>query len=631
MSVFQRSNYRQYSKDSLTTAAHYVMKFNTPIMKAARMFGVPASTLKDHIKNKMTGTLESVVLPTTPSLISDRDERKLIEYIKMMEKCGFVLTKKEIIDFGSELASASQEIEGSITLSDSWYIDFVKRWPPLGLINREGRSPTPQDIKKYFTELNKVFNKHKFFERPELVYVLDEVDIALEYNPLKLVPGKRFDKSKTTQPTLTSVIGCSNALGTTLPPYYILQSDEIVSDVIAQSPPGTQATFANSGPKDCSIVRDYFQNHFMRFAQSGRNTQNRFVLVFYDSRKTNLNVSDLEWAKRWHILLYPLPHPVKAENYYEMEAMDGMFKNYTADVEEERGQFVSNKGYMAVSMPDICGILGKAYRRSLTYEHIVSCFENWGIYPLNPRNYVTRLEASFQVKLQDLQAVPNYEANLWLLSDFGCTQAVNNAIESSFNSIYTNESNSSNSYYRNENNTASSNYSRQTSGTNISLCNPGYNEEDTSFNASYHQILNGVAIKTEPQMDLNYGNISMDSRSQIQNGYSQSQYGLERSVSSASEESQNTQNFHVVPEVTEMRIVQNGTSFSSHESCTSNYGATENTDNSSSSQLCQDNASSSLSSAVSELSSQITGNTGHVKSKCESSSSSRREKERVIE
>jgi hypothetical protein len=58
----------------------------------------------------------------------------------------------------------------------------------------------------------------------------------------------------------------------------------------------------------------------MRFAQSGRNTQNRFVLVFYDSRKTNLNVSDLEWAKRWHILLYPLPHPVKAENYYEMEA-----------------------------------------------------------------------------------------------------------------------------------------------------------------------------------------------------------------------------------------------------------------------------------------------------------------------
>lgn len=130
-----------------------------------------------------------------------------------------------------------------------------------------------------------------------------------------------------------------------------------------------------------------------------------------------------------------------------------------------------------------------------------------------------------------------------MLSDFGCTQAVNNAIESSFNSSYTNESNSSNSYYRNENNTASSNYSRQTSGTNISLCNPGYNEEDASFNASYqglmnhlmgeavsnknmqeHQILNGVAIKTEPQMGLNYGNISMDSHHQIQNGYSQSQY-----------------------------------------------------------------------------------------------------------
>jgi hypothetical protein len=33
-----------------------------------------------------------------------------------------------------------------------------------------------------------------------------------------------------------------------------------VSDVIAQSPPGTQATFAISGPKDCSIVRDYFPN-----------------------------------------------------------------------------------------------------------------------------------------------------------------------------------------------------------------------------------------------------------------------------------------------------------------------------------------------------------------------------------
>lgn len=508
----QRSNYRQYSKDSLTTAAHYVAKFNTPIMKAARMFGVPASTLKDHVKNKITFDItEPTNQGSIPSLINERDEKKLIEYIKMMEKCGFILTMKEIIEFGSELASASQEIEGSITLSDSWYHDFVKRWPPIGLVNREGRSPVPHDIKRYFLELNKVFNKHKFFERPELVYVIDEVDITLQYNPLKLVPGKKLHRknSRTSQPLLTSVVGCCNALGTSLPPYYVLQSDEILTEVISQSPPGTQASFANSGSKDTTVLKDYFQNHFIRFAQSGRNTQNRFVLVFYDSRKTNLNVSDIEWAKRWHILLFPLPHPIKRETDFENEMIDGIFQNYSNDVETERSQFVKEKGFMAVAMPDICGILGKAYRKSLSYSHIVSCFENWGIYPLHPQNYVDKLDISFQLKLQDLRALPNYDTNLWLLSDFSCTQAVNNAIESSFNE--------STSFSNNRQNISSSQLSRQNSGSDAS-----YGKYNQEFNASYQgmlnhligqavqnhqepQIVNGVAIKTEPIQEPGYG------------------------------------------------------------------------------------------------------------------------------
>ncbi|XP_063432427.1 uncharacterized protein LOC134714795 [Mytilus trossulus] len=616
-----RTNYRQYSKDSLTTAAHYVMKFNTPIMKAARMFGVPASTLKDHVRNKLPQDAELLTQPSTPSLINDRDERKLIEYIKTMEKCGFILTTREIIEFGSELASASQEIEGSITLSDSWYLDFVKRWPPLGMVNREGRSPIPQDIKKYFMELNKIFNKHKFFERPELVYVMDEVDITLEYNPLKLVPRKRFSRSnqnKSAQQKLTSVVGCSNALGTTLPPYYLLQSDEIVTDVISQSPPGTQAMFANTVRKDCSTLRDYFQNHFMRFAQSGRNTQNRFVLVFYDSRRTNLNVSDIDWAKRWHILLFPLPHPIKKEEESAREILNGIFLNYGDDVEEGRSQFVKQKGYMAVSMPDICGILGQAYRKSLTYAHISSCFESYGIYPLNPRNYVSRLDASFQLKLHDLQAIPNYETNLWLLSDFSCTQAVNNAIESSFNSSESNNlycGGENNARYVKHNNSAT----ESINCNDINQTSSGYNQDSAAFNTSYQglinhlmvqavrdssqiepQILNGVAIKTEPQMDFSYGQVT--GAPQIQESFNQQQYILESSISS--NESQNTQNCQVVPQ---MYLYQNG-----GESCnSSNNGAAEN----------QNTITAPASNDDLTNNSQVVV---QAKSKCESSSSSRR-------
>lgn len=588
-------------------------------MKAARMFGVPASTLKDHVRNKLPQDAELLTQPSTPSLINDRDERKLIEYIKMMEKCGFILTTREIIEFGSELASASQEIEGSITLSDSWYLDFVKRWPPLGMVNREGRSPIPQDIKKYFMELNKIFNKHKFFERPELVYVMDEVDITLEYNPLKLVPRKRFSRSnqcKSAQQKLTSVVGCSNALGTTLPPYYLLQSDEIVTDVISQSPPGTQAMFANTVRKDCSTLRDYFQNHFMRFAQSGRNTQNRFVLVFYDSRRTNLNVSDIDWAKRWHILLFPLPHPIKKEEESAREILNGIFLNYSDDVEEERSQFVKRKGYMAVSMPDICGILGQAYRKSLTYAHISSCFESYGIYPLNPRNYVSKLDASFQLKLHDLQAIPNYETNLWLLSDFSCTQAVNNAIESSFNS-----SESNNLYCRGENNARYVKHNNSATGSinDNNQTSSGYSQDSAAFNTSYQglinhlmvqavrdssqiepQILNGVAIKTEPQMDFDYGQVT--GTPQIQDSFNQQQYILESSISS--NESQNTQNCQVVPQ---MYLYQNG-----GESCnSSNNGAAEN----------QNTNTATASNAYLTNSSQVLV---QAKSKCESSSSSRR-------
>ena len=81
-----RSNYRKYSPTSLQNALTKVLNKDMTVYKAAKVYGVPKTTLKDRI----SGRVGMDVVKSGPELtLNLEQEARLVDHIKMMADCGY--------------------------------------------------------------------------------------------------------------------------------------------------------------------------------------------------------------------------------------------------------------------------------------------------------------------------------------------------------------------------------------------------------------------------------------------------------------------------------------------------------------------------------------------------------------
>ena len=166
-----------------------LVKEGHSIYKAAKMTGVPRQTLND----RFTGRVNDPVVFGGHTLLSEEEERKIVEHVSTMARFGYGYSRSQLIYLATDMAAFTKKRDASKSLSEKWLFNFLHRWPQLrvtkasSLSKTRATTTTPQVIQHYYEELSDILQKYHLLERPEAIYNLNETGFSPEHHPTKVL------------------------------------------------------------------------------------------------------------------------------------------------------------------------------------------------------------------------------------------------------------------------------------------------------------------------------------------------------------------------------------------------------------------------------------------------------------
>jgi hypothetical protein len=375
-------NNRGYSPTALFNAYMLVRDTGIPIKTAARQYGVPHSTLRDRVKGRID---PETIKPGPDPLFSQEQEAKLVAHIKTMADLGYGFTITEVVDKATNYAVYLGKRSHDKPLSVKWFKGFRQRWPelrvikPRALSNYRASSTSQAAVSDYFTNLEAVLKTNNLLDKPECIYNVDEKGIQTEHAPPYIVSGKsRTPAITSSRSAITTVIGCGNALGTQIPPYFVFKGQRMNNDLLIGSTPGCSGTTSKSGWSNSAVFLEYLENHFMKYIQ--RRDENQPILLIFDGHRSHVNVPLLDWAKKNNIILFVLP----AHTSHVLQPLDvGCFGPLQKIYNASCHRFLRENPSTKITRYNVAALASASYVTALSNNNLRSAFKKTGIFPLN--------------------------------------------------------------------------------------------------------------------------------------------------------------------------------------------------------------------------------------------------------
>jgi hypothetical protein len=198
-----------------------------PVKRAARIFGVPRSTLRDRAAGNVKHGITSD--PGPRPYLTNTEETELANFIVDVAKAGYGKSRGEIKQIAENVARDKKVLKYT-KISDGWYRRFMERQSHLSLRKSDPTANvrmdclTPETMKQYFELLKDVLEEHDLMESPGQIYNVDETGMPLDHRPPKIVTlkGQKKVRCRTSgNKSQITVIGCVSASGQAIPPFVI--------------------------------------------------------------------------------------------------------------------------------------------------------------------------------------------------------------------------------------------------------------------------------------------------------------------------------------------------------------------------------------------------------------------------
>ncbi|XP_038072690.1 tigger transposable element-derived protein 1-like [Patiria miniata] len=379
-----KASYRQYSHESFNHAYEAVVGQGMPYKKASRIFSIPYSTLHDRVNGKTK--LESTRSGPDP-LLTQEEEQTLVTHIELMSSYGYGYTRTEVTVLATDLAihlGKRKKVDKPLSLR--WFYNFMTRWPelkvkkPRSLEIMRAKATSQETVNRYFDEMEKILEKYNLKDRPEAIYNVDEKGIVENHTPPSIVssryevpPAVTMGKSST-----TTVIGCGNALGMALPPFFIFKGKRMRNEFLSGCTAGTGGTISDSGWSNSDIFERYLKEHFMKYSLPA--TSDDPVLLLYDGHRSHVSLPLIQWARENNIILFVLP----AHTSHVLQPMDiGCFGPFEKILNGMRHTHMRHHATSGIDKYSLCEIACKAYASALTPNNLQASFRKSGIYPVD--------------------------------------------------------------------------------------------------------------------------------------------------------------------------------------------------------------------------------------------------------
>ena len=217
--------------------------------RAAAMYGVPSSTLFDHI----TGKVEVGAQPGPKPYLNAEEEQELASFLMQVASIGYPHTKSQVLSLVQQIID-SKGIKA--TISNGWWERFVKRYAQLSL-----RTAVPLSLAramatdsgvlgKYFDILEECLIQNAIFDKPSSIFNCDETGL-----PLNTKCGKVVTKTGIKNPSFVTggdksqvtVLACTSAAGYALPPFVIFDWQSLNQGMTKGEVPGTLYGLSRNG------------------------------------------------------------------------------------------------------------------------------------------------------------------------------------------------------------------------------------------------------------------------------------------------------------------------------------------------------------------------------------------------
>lgn len=266
-------------------------------------------------------------------------------------------------------------------------VHLQSRWPelkilaPRGLELQRAKATSKDCVENYYKALEHILTKYHLCDRPERLYNVDEKGLSTRNKPPPVVSGNIKSQAVVSATRMNvTVLGCGNAQGQQIPPYFVFPGIRMNSALLSGSTPGADGTVSESGWSNSEIFQKYLQSHLIKYLPE--RSESCPVVIFYDGHRSHVNLGLVQWARQENIVLFVLP----AHTSHVLQPMDvGCFGPFEMIFNRVAHKFMRESCGRSITKFDICKLACSAYTKALSPENLQSAFRRSGIFPLNPQ------------------------------------------------------------------------------------------------------------------------------------------------------------------------------------------------------------------------------------------------------
>lgn len=352
----------------MVDAYNAVQEGKMGVANAAKLYGVPAQTLRDRVKGRVDLDAEQ---GGPGPLLTRQEEKNLIDFLMNLFNLGYGFTRLDLAGVTTEYAVYLGKRERDNPVGISWIRKTFDRWTEAKQIDRINKKPLPSLFTYYFDHLEKIMLEHQYDKTPNLIIGITFIEI------------RQGDTDSSEEQILATVIASATASGQCLPPFFVFPGDKMTVDFMKGALPGSSGVVSNDGRMNTEVFLQYLTEHVLRNVPDY--TEGRSVLIHVNGAKY-CSVGIMELARSLNMILF-FP-PAKATGVLQpldLGCVEPFKELYTAECETHMIQTSSN-----ISVDNVCALVCKVYQKAFSPTHIAEGFSQAGLYPCDRLHVVVK-------------------------------------------------------------------------------------------------------------------------------------------------------------------------------------------------------------------------------------------------
>ena len=385
---------RCYEPSQLFNACHAVQTQKMAIRKAARIFCVPESTIRrtmERLKRDDYISMDTLPKYGSGTLLKEEEEKNLVDYLTQMNAIGYDYHIRQINRMATDYAVVlGKQSPSDRILTTHWFHSFNARWPEVRICKKPKiadvrEKSTSQDVLgPYYSKLKEVIEMCALTERPDSIYIVDEITLPMEHctegEHCKTENDTSVDERDEANKNF-SIIGCGNASGSLVPPYFILPGKRWHERYLEQACSGSSGECCQGGKPHSLTMKNYFEGHFTKFVKIGK--QNPVTMVLYDGHKLHHPQLTLKnWADENNVVFFALPLHASVATGLDIGCFSALKAAFKTECENRLRQTKTS----SLTNFDVGKVGSSTYLKAMTQLTLDKFFKGLGIGTVHPEN-----------------------------------------------------------------------------------------------------------------------------------------------------------------------------------------------------------------------------------------------------